>query len=422
MKRIITISSGKGGVGKTTFAVNFALTLSRVAPTILVDLDTGTSSVRNTLDTPVQRDLYHFFRKKYRLADCVTPLDLHLDPDGLFKNFSFIGAPMHSIEEITNWSDDARWKLVHAINQLPADFVVLDLRAGLDANVIDFLPLSNSGILVFTPHHPAATLAAGDIVKSLLFRKLRFIFSVDSPFFRENPGVSGQHHLVNDLLDSVEDVYEDGLPNLDAFLEDLLYSLGESPYLKTIVDVVHSFGVYFVLNMFDGVQESYETAVEPFGNYLRNFLSSKLRLTNLGWVVKDEEIHKANCDRRPILLHRTGEDRAAPEAIDPIMAELSSLESSILGLPVPQEERKKKPSLRDEILDIRVDAAVERQLEILNSMYQTEGSMQVRNNFAYITHRILYVLQNLPVESFGQSRLLTPLEIFHRIFPRNLSP
>lgn len=421
MKRIITISSGKGGVGKTTFAVNFALTLSRVAPTILVDLDTGTSSIRNTLETPVRRDLYHFFRKKYHLSDCLTQLDRSLDPEGLFRNFSFIAAPKHSIDEITNWSDDARWKLVHAINQLPAEYIILDLRAGLDANVIDFLPLSNSGILVFTPHHPAATLAAADIVKSLLFRKLRFIFSADSPFFRENPTVHGQHRLVNDLLDSVEDVYEEGLPNLDAFLEDLLNSLGESPYLQTIVEVVHSFGVYFVLNMFDGVKESYETAIQPFGQYIRSGLSSKLRLTNLGWVVKDEAIHEANCARRPILLHSSGEDPKAPPPIDPIMQELASLESSILGLPAPRASSRKKPNLQDEILNIRAEAAVDRQLEILNSMYRAEGSMQVRNNFAYITHRILHVLRSMPVESFGQSRLLTPLEIFHKIFPRRLS-
>ena len=165
VKRIITVASGKGGVGKSTFAVNFALTLARVAPTVLVDLDTGTSSVRNTIDAPVTRDLYHFFRKGAPLEECLTTLPDRLDPAGSFREFAFVAAPQHAIEEFTNLSGNHRVRLMRAINQLPASYVVLDLRAGLDANVLDFLPHSNSGILVFTPHHPAATMAAADIVK-----------------------------------------------------------------------------------------------------------------------------------------------------------------------------------------------------------------------------------------------------------------
>src|SRR6266550_5622360 len=238
IKRIIPISSGKGGVGKTTFAINFSLALSQHGRTVLVDLDTGTSAIRNAIDVPIAKDLYHFFRKGEPLNHCVTPLDEKLDRHRQFPNFGFVAGPMHLIDEITNFGAGHKAKLIAAINTLDADYVILDMRAGLDSTVIDFLPFSNSGILIFTPHLPAATLAASDIVKAILFRKLRLIFSRNSPFFATVDNGFDFWKLTNDLIDEVEDVYDSSIENLDAFADDLSQSLGDHPITRTVQQTI----------------------------------------------------------------------------------------------------------------------------------------------------------------------------------------
>ena len=131
--------------------------------------------------------------------------------------------------------------------------------------MIDFLPFSNSGILIFTPHLPSATLAASDIVKAILFRKLRLIFSKESPFFQTAGGTLDFFRLSNELIDRVEDVYDASVPNLDAFTLDLVTNLGaEHPITRAVQKTVDEFRVHYVLNLFDGVEDSFNTAVKPF--------------------------------------------------------------------------------------------------------------------------------------------------------------
>ncbi len=402
MRRILPVASGKGGVGKTTFATNFALALSRLGTTVLVDLDTGTSSVRNTIEAEVTRDLYHFFRRGEPLERCLTPLPERLDPHGSFRNFAFVAAPRHAMEEFTLLSDEHRIRLMRGINGLAADFVVLDLRAGLDANVLDFLPHSNSGILVFTPHHQAATMAAADIVKALLFRKLRLLFAADGPLAAA--ANLQQLRAVNALLDRVEDAYDDSIPNLDAFLRDLVEAFGEAPLVTALADNVASFGVYFVLNLFDGVRESFEGAVAPFVRTLQAYVSSQLSVHNLGWIVASPEVHKANCERRPIVLHQWREEKPK----DPVSSELEEL-ALRAGLTPRQRGTK---SVTDYLVAIDREKALVEQLEVLKAMHRHTATLQVRDNFAYIARRAIHVLDTLPADRFGQRRLLTPLELF----------
>jgi MinD-like ATPase involved in chromosome partitioning or flagellar assembly len=412
MKRILTVSSGKGGVGKTTFAINFALSLSTVAPTILVDLDTGTSSVRNSILAPVSRDLYHFFRKSIPLSECVTTLPETLDPGGHFKNFGFVAGPKHLIDDITNFGSELRNRLRAAINKLPATYVILDMKAGLDPNVIDFLPYSNSGILVFTPHLPAATLAASDIVKAILFRKLRILFAPDSPFYKRISANPRYPSMVNSLLDSVEDVYDESIGNIDEFLVDLSQNLGPSPIVDLLRDTVEYFRVYYVLNMFNGVKESYDTAIAPFvANILEN-VSASINITNLGWILKSERIHAANCRQRPILLEE--DPPPPPTRPDPVGEQVAALERQFLNLRV---EKPPRPEIPRTYQTIDPSRALAQQLDSLRAMYADQKESGVRENFSYITHRALHLVEGMRSSEFGETKICGKEEIISYFFP-----
>lgn len=405
-KRIIPIASGKGGVGKTTFAVNFALALSRFAPTVLVDLDTGTSSVRSSLRAPVERDLYHFHKKGVPLAECITRLDGSMDRAGAFRRFGFIAGPRHFLDELGNPGPAFRRRISEEVNALPADYVVLDLRAGLDPNVLEFLPFTNSGVLLLTPHLPQASLAASDIVKAVLFRTLRAVFAERSEVYRL-PGFADGKELIHELLDRAEDSYDDSVPNLDAAMRELGELFGDQPLLQALAAVVADFRVHYVLNMFDGVEESHQAAIVPFARNLGENVSAHLEVTQLGWVVADPRVHRANCQGLPILLDGEPE-RPRTGPVDPVLAELDSLRSSLLGVERRAPARRRAEA-RDPTEGAGLDALLDEQLSSLKAMFADRKKDSVQQNFSYAVYRALNLMEppRLPTE-FGMSRLAGP--------------
>jgi MinD-like ATPase involved in chromosome partitioning or flagellar assembly len=413
IKRIIPVSSGKGGVGKTTFAINFALSLSRHGRTVLVDLDTGTSAIRNAIDVPISKDLYHFFRKGEPLNDCVSQLDDRLDPHRRWRDFGFVAGPLHLIDEITNFGPGHKARLIEAINSLDADYVILDMRAGLDANVIDFLPFSNSGILIFTPHLPSATLAASDIVKAILFRKLRLIFSKESPFFETVSDATYGFKLINSLIDQVEDVYDSSVQNLDAFVLDLGENLGDHPITRTVQTTIEEFRVHYVLNLFNGVEDSFNTAVKPFLDNLTRNVSSRCGVTNLGWITRSDTVHRANCNRIPALLLNEAAARKKPARMDLDIRSLVGLEPPKKTPPAATTPARAEAALDDHLT---------RQLDTLKSMFEQKKDDDHYANFDYVTQRTLFTMKNRRASELGDVRIYTPPEMLASLFAKSNVP
>jgi hypothetical protein len=298
------------------------------------------------------------------------------------------------------------------------------MRAGLDANVIDFLPFSNSGILVFTPHLPSATLAASDIVKAILFRKLRLIFSKASPFFETVGNGLNFFKLINDLIDRVEDVYDSSVSNLDAFSLDLAQNLGDHPITRTVQSTIDEFRVHYILNLFNGIDDSFNTAVKPFLDNLTRNVSSRCGVTNLGWITRSDAIHRANCNRIPPLLEPETRARARARR-DRYEQELEELRLTAIGLDPP---RRSSDSDRMRVVaPADLDGAaledhLARQLDVLKTMFDQKKDDDFHSNFEYVTQRALFTMKNRRASEFGDTRIFQPRDMLASLFAKSNVP
>jgi len=413
MARIIPVSSGKGGVGKTTFAIHYALMLSRYGRTILIDLDMGTSSVRNSIDVAVPYDLYHFFRRGVPLESCVTTIDSKLDPTGKYRNFGFIASPRGLIEDLLNFDDRHKITLIKAINALQVDYVVIDLKAGIDPNVLDFLPHANTGVIVFTPLVPSAVFAASEMVKALILRKLKAMFTYDS--FLQKSGLT-QIQIVNYMvhIEAMEDVYEAKEKNLEEFLLLMQKEVDNELVLAMLGNVIRDFKIYYVLNRFNSITDSVEKIIRPFTDSIHKAISPYLKMINLGWIVEDDRFMKSATQRIPLLLQ--GQEQKQPTRkmeADLLNQWMSELKKEFAPLPKPMRMSgagvitappppvAKVPDSSDPL---------DQQLKLLKAMFENQDRKDFRLNFDYITQRSLHLMKHGRFDDFGDVKLLGTLQ------------
>lgn len=155
--RVVAITSGKGGVGKTNFAVNLALGLiQRGRDVLLLDADLGLANVDVVLGTNPTYHLGHVIRGEKRLQDIVYrgPLGLKLIAGG------------SGLAELLDVGEMELKRFVGGLEVLAnqSDYVLLDTGAGLSKQVISFV-LAADEILVVTNAEPTAMTDAYATIK-----------------------------------------------------------------------------------------------------------------------------------------------------------------------------------------------------------------------------------------------------------------
>jgi len=190
----------------------------------------GTSSVRNLIDIRWSATSTTSSRRA-TLGDCVTTLDARLDPAGDYADFGFIAAPRDVIDDVTNMDARRRDALIDAINELDAQYVVLDLKSVS-------MPRSSTSCLFRTAdsdlHAAPDRCHAGPPARwsSHALPQAAPLFAKGSEVYASLPGLAPSS--VNALIDRAEDAYHPQPINLDGFIDVLRQTLGDHPVLRLV--------------------------------------------------------------------------------------------------------------------------------------------------------------------------------------------
>lgn len=156
---MVAVTSGKGGVGKTSIAVNLSLALAnRGLRVVLADVDLGLANADLLLNVQPRYTLQHV------VAGVKTFEEILVETAGGVR-FAPGGSGMSDLANLSAFDRHALVSQLHKL-KINTDIVVLDCGAGISQNVVGFALASDVVYVVTTPQ-PTAITDAYAMIKTL---------------------------------------------------------------------------------------------------------------------------------------------------------------------------------------------------------------------------------------------------------------
>jgi len=159
LARVITVTSGKGGVGKSNTAINLACQFKKMGQRVIIlDADFGLANIEIMFGTVPKHNLCDLIYQGKSITDIITwgPMDIGFISGG------------SGITGLSNLSHDYLNYIIQNLARLDAiaDIVIIDTGAGISDAVLDFLVASGEILVVATPE-PTSITDAYSLLKAL---------------------------------------------------------------------------------------------------------------------------------------------------------------------------------------------------------------------------------------------------------------